>query len=124
MSKQGAFESGVLLYWMATKRDALPDYPAAFGTPGSIFYDVNKVDWSVFPSVYPLQLQVVVRSLLECDPLRRALVGEAIEALQSITKAQFPSSSTVLSVRFRQRSNALGFLRCMFVLLPVTPIEL
>lgn len=38
LSKQGSFETGVMLYWMATQRDALPDYPAAYGPPGGVFF--------------------------------------------------------------------------------------
>lgn len=94
MSGQGAFETGVLLYWMAAQRDALPDYPAAYGAPGSVSYELDprsaRSELAVSLSIHSLIL-----GLLECDPESRMSV-QAANAGGLYNELDPPASTTAV----------------------------
>lgn len=87
LSKQGSFECGVLLYWMATQRDALPNYPASYGSPGNIRYSVSRIAWSAMPAAYPPGVQAIVQGLMEFDHTRRMSVADAKAALLALPES-------------------------------------
>ena len=71
----------MLLYWLATRADALPDYPVRYNNTHShkIQYAVDTdVDWSRFPTAFPPWTRDIIRGLLECKPERRMRVEDAL----------------------------------------------
>jgi hypothetical protein len=89
LCKQGAFEAGVLLFFIATHEDFIPDYPTGCGDPGRIAYDVmTAVDWSCVPASYPAGLRDLLAGLLTCDARTRWSIRAAMNSLRELVIAE------------------------------------
>ncbi len=89
LRKQGAFEAGVLLFFIATHEDFFPDYPTGCGDAGSVSYDaVTALDWSFVPASYPAGVRDLLAGLLACDASARWSIRAAINCLRELVIAE------------------------------------
>ncbi len=89
LSKQGSFEVGILLHFIATHEIFLPDYPADAGLAGHVAYDTLKsIQWQHVPASYPDGVRSLLAGLLACDASARWSIRMTINSLRELVIAE------------------------------------